>query len=102
MTKVTCTNDRGEFTIDIDGHAGYNPGMDIVCSAVSILGFILMNEIANMDGEIKRISPGDGNIHIVFKPYKEKREIAEAKIYTIMTGYELLAEQYPANVEIEY
>lgn len=92
----------GEYTIDIDGHAGFNPGMDIVCSACSILGYTLLNALESQHAEYKIMSEDEGNIHIVFKPMEHDAEYTDAIITTVMTGYELLAEQYPNNVELNY
>lgn len=102
MTKITCINDRGQYTIDIDGHAGYNPGMDIVCSACSVLSYTLANVLENQEAELRHIKIDDGVIHIDIKPLTSNQEIISTIITTIMTGYEMLAEQYPDNVAVEW
>lgn len=104
MTNVRCTNDRDEYTIDIEGHAGYNPGNDIVCAGASILGFTLMNALMDQDAITKEISFEDatGEIHIKIEGDKITKFKIKTIIETVMCGYELLMEQYPANVSVEW
>ena len=103
MTNIKCIQDRSEYTIDIDGHAGYNPGMDIVCSAASILGYTLANALKDIEADKKIISMGeDGEIHICIIPVRVTAEEARVIVNTIMLGYTLLADQYPDNVSVEW
>ena len=91
-----------EITLTAAGHAGYRDGEDIVCSAVSILGFTLMNRL-------ERFSMGDrldvfyepGRLEVTARPEETDRERIEGVFETILTGYDLLAQSYPAHVTLE-
>ncbi len=52
MTKICYKSARGffsnEFELCMDGHAGFNPGNDIVCSALSCLFFALANYLEDI------------------------------------------------------
>lgn len=102
MTNIICENDRNEYKIDIEGHSGYNPGNDIVCSASSILGYTLMNALMDKNADIKEITCDEaaGEIHIKIKGTEESRQDIRTIIETIMCGYELLMDQYPDNVNL--
>lgn len=103
MTTVRCVNDRGEYQIDIDGHAEFNPGgPDLVCGAVSTLGFTLMSAIDNKDTEYKTIKYESGEIHITVKPTDMTQTDIDNIVETIMIGFAMLAEKYPENVELEW
>lgn len=39
----------GKWSLEANGHAGYNPGNDIVCSAVSCLLYSLAGYLANRE-----------------------------------------------------
>lgn len=102
MTSIICDNDRGRYTIMIDGHSGYNPGNDIVCASCSILTYTLLNALANMDTEEFDTKEYDGGFVISVKGTRESWPTVKTTIETIMLGYELLQEQYPANVSVTW
>ena len=37
MTKITCSGRGDRYYLSAVGHAGYNPGQDIVCAGVSAI-----------------------------------------------------------------
>lgn len=103
MTNVKCVRDGREYTIDIVGHSGYKPGMDIVCSASSVLGYTLINALSDLDTERSHVNTyEDGELHICIVPTLQTAEAARIIINTIMLGYVLLADQYPDNVSVEW
>ncbi|HKM28928.1 MAG TPA: ribosomal-processing cysteine protease Prp [Anaerovoracaceae bacterium] len=102
MTTIRCENDRGKYTINIEGHSEYNPGNDIVCASCSILTYTLLNALANMDTEEFDTKEYDGGFVISVKGTRETWQEVKTVIETIMLGYELLQEQYPANVSVEW
>lgn len=104
MTYIRCENDREEYTIEIEGHAGFNPGNDIVCAAESILMFTLTNALMDKAADIKEITcnEDEGEVHIKIKGTRDSKHEIKTIIETIMFGYELLMEQYPANVSVEW
>lgn len=102
MTIITCENDRGKYTINIEGHSMYNPGNDIVCSACSILTYTLLNSLADITTERLNITENEDGFNIVVKGIRESIETVKVIVDTIMSGYELLEEQYPANVNVTW
>ncbi|HKM28318.1 MAG TPA: ribosomal-processing cysteine protease Prp [Anaerovoracaceae bacterium] len=102
MTTIICENDMRKYTIMIDGHSGYNPGNDIVCASCSILTYTLLNALANMDTEEFDSKEYDGGFVIGVKGTRETWPEVKTVIETIMLGYELLQEQYPANVSVSW
>lgn len=85
----------------IDGHSGYNPGNDIVCASCSILTYTLLNALANMNTEEFDSKEYDEGFVVSVKGTRETWSEVKTVIETIMLGYELLQEQYPANVSVE-
>ncbi len=91
MTQVTICKGR-DTTISIKGHAGFNPGNDIVCAGVSTLAYALINTLIE---DMTKFDFNDtpGNFHIVIHeitPYVHMFEI----------GIKALAEHFPDNVEV--
>ena len=102
MTSIICDNDRGRYTIMIDGHSGYNPGNDIVCASCSILTYTLLNSLANIATEEMDTKEYDGGFVIGVKGTCDSWTTVKTIIETIMLGFDLLQEQYPANVSVEW
>lgn len=91
--------------VDIVGHAGYNPGNDIVCSAVSMLTSTLaqciMDEEMQGNASIDFMELQEGNVSIDFNYIDNANEKITTIIETMYTGFELLAEKYPDYVSLE-
>ena len=102
MTNITCENNRGAYQINIEGHANYNDGIDIVCSAVSTLSFTLMCAIENKDVDLKNCTYNSGDVHIYIKPTKENQSEIDTIVETIMLGFAMLEEKYPDNVTLQW
>ena len=82
----------------IEGHAGAAPrGEDLVCSAVTILGWTL---IAGLEEEPDwkmhlYLNEKEGVMDLRCYPQEEEEERCRALFDTIARGYGLLAEKYP-------
>ena len=94
------------FICEIKGHAGYNPGNDIVCSAISGLAYTLWGAVINLCGinDIRyKDDPGDFLLDI---PIKNLSSPIYGKLKTIFLtvyiGINLIAESYPKNVEVNF
>lgn len=103
MTKIRFCD--GEKTkIDLIGHAEFNPGNDIVCSAISsqVYTFLeIINEFADANkvhGFEFRLDSGD--VHISFEKSKYHTDVVDAAIHYFLTGIGMIAAQYPENVEV--
>ncbi len=104
MVTVKCNKKGNRHKITIEGHAEYNPGLDIVCSAVSMLSFTLLQALKNEheNGNLRYffMHHDSGNVHIVADTKKLFCERLQTIINTIFLGFELLAAKYPENVEL--
>ena len=92
------------FTLDITGHAEHGKkGEDIVCSAISILFYTLaesLNNCKDMLEEAMTYNEEDGNGHISCKPKAEYEANISLIYWTILNGFQLLADNYEKNVKL--
>lgn len=95
MTTVTYFEQDDEISIELSGHSGYGtPGSDIVCSAISVLAQALLAYL-NVDNEEYNYSMRDGYVFA----YAKGKNVRTA-LSVIMTGYYMLAKEYPNYVKI--
>lgn len=92
------------FTLDINGHAKHGKkGEDIVCSAISILFYTLaesLNNCRDMLQEEMVFKFDDGNGYISCKPKAEYEANISLIYWTILNGFQLVAENYKKNVNL--
>ncbi|MDD3692586.1 MAG: ribosomal-processing cysteine protease Prp [Oscillospiraceae bacterium] len=104
MVTVKFNKKGNRHKITIEGHAGYNPGLDIVCSAVSMLSFTLLQALKDEheNGNLRYLNMrhDSGNVHVVADTKKLFCERLQTIINTIFLGFELLAAKYPEHVEL--
>lgn len=81
--------DSDPIEVEIDGHAGFNAGNDIVCSACSILTYMLID----LD-EAYEIQTGDGYARISITRTPRSEHVVEA----VRHMFGLLSDRYPDNV----
>jgi len=105
MTTCKMVRDGKRYRVDITGHAGFNPGNDPVCAAISALAFTLMQRISDLEAE--------GAFHTYESDYQSGKVYVEAVaawygkpeiesvFKTIITGFELIQAQYPDNLHLE-
>lgn len=103
--KFEYGHDSGFIRMDVKGHAGFaEAGQDPVCAGASVLAMTVAQCLVGMEDEGKlqkkmnRIIR-NGRVSVVVKPKPE--HLAEAlHIFWIgETGFQLLAEAYPDNIE---
>lgn len=100
MTEISYKCDGNLHHITIDGHAGFSTsGMDIVCSAVSILTYTLMENIAQLDID-SETDIKEGHVSITVLVPDNLNEKLETLFNTILIGYELLEQSYPDYVRV--
>jgi uncharacterized protein YsxB (DUF464 family) len=91
---------------EIKGHAGYNPGNDIVCSAVSALAYTLagaVNSLCKINEARYNDNPGDFLFDVSIKGLSSPTYDSLKTIFlTVYTGIKLIAESYPKNVEVNF
>lgn len=104
MTKVTFTKVNGDFTaMDILGHAGFNPGNDIVCSAISALGWTLLGAIKNVPGTDFEYCVKDGTMTCritKIDSFASKDEI-NVIFKTVCVGLAQVELSYPKHLSVE-
>lgn len=101
---INITFEPDTLTLDINGHAEHGKkGEDIVCSAISTLFYTLassLHESKHMMTEDIDFSDEDGNGHISCKPKKEFEPNVSLMYWTILNGFQMVADEYKKNVKL--
>ena len=98
MTRVRAARAGAQWRLEVEGHAGYGgQGPDIVCAAVSVLCCALGAALRG-EGPVA-VERGPGYYRLKAHPATER---AWGMIDTAMTGFALLAGQYPGHVTLAY
>lgn len=86
----------------IDGHAGYNPGNDIVCAAVSALGFALVGALRNITGISFREFQTENGIDLAINPFvdEDNQKISDTVFMTVYVGLKQIEKSYPGHVRV--
>ena len=100
MTEIRWYWEEDDFGISAEGHAEFNPGNDIVCSAISAL---LQTLWAGL--EVCCFTPVEhkqesGVFKLTGSVYGYKERVI-GLFDSILFGLEQIAERYPDNVKIE-
>ena len=102
---INITFNPETFTLDVTGHAEHGKkGEDIVCSAISTLFYTLAESLYNsktMLAEDIDFSDEDGNGHLSCKPKAEYEANVSLIYWTILNGFQLVAENYKKNVNLK-
>lgn len=102
MINITFNPDT--YTLEATGHAEHDEkGKDIVCAAISTLFYTLAECLYNskeMLAEDMVFSDEDGNGHLSCKPKAEYEANISLIFMTILTGFELVANNYEKNVTL--
>jgi uncharacterized protein YsxB (DUF464 family) len=91
------------FNVKILGHAEYNPGNDIVCSAVSCLAYTFAGAMQNLEVKVEYSDKsGDFICMVDARESKNMAQIKARTVYdTIYVGILQLSKTYPDNVSVE-
>lgn len=104
MTTVECfyNEKTKEFLLRVNGHAGYNPGNDIVCSACSILTFTVWQAVHDLEDEklLKNIVSFKNDGYMSIKAELININTSLNVLRGIVRGFEMLADEHPENVEV--
>ena len=103
MTEIRWYWEEDDFGISAKGHAEFNPGNDIVCSAISALLQTLWAglEMYCFTSVEHKQQSGAFVLKGKYSRFKDHGSKATALFNSIVYGLELIAEQYPKNVKIE-
>lgn len=95
---------RKKISLTIKGHAESGEyGHDLVCAACSQSAYTFATAVMNLKeyGQEPKIALACGDAKIVFKPYKEHKEMVLFALDNIAIGFKLLANSYPEKVKLE-
>lgn len=96
MTEVTIQEDRGKHVFEIKGHAGYGErGTDIVCAAISTLGYTLLNELMLLEkrGTVTNVEHEEAEGYLCITFYEKNKDV-KMVLETIETGFYMLQENF--------
>lgn len=103
MTNITVEKNRDRHILHIEGHAGYGThGNDIVCAAVSILGYTWLNELLIMEErkQVKNVSYEEDNGKLLIE-FSGGDNAVNTAYETILTGFEALQQNYSENISLK-
>lgn len=100
---IAVRYNRRDTTISIKGHANSAPkGKDLVCAGASTLAFTLIAALQEGEARFRPVlSQHEGDLKIECSPTRACEDECRAIMDTIMTGFEVLADEYPDNVHTE-
>ena len=103
MTSIKVYPGEKRWRISIHGHAGYQPGNDPVCAAISAITFQLLNVLDDYQGRgiVSDLSSEaiDGNFTADF--IVKAPTVWDVAWDVIKTGYMAIAESYPENLVMD-
>lgn len=103
MTNITVEKKGDRHILHIEGHAGYGThGNDIVCAAVSILGYTWLNELLIMEErkQVKNVSYEEDNGKLLIE-FSGGDNAVNTAYETILTGFEALQQNYSENISLK-
>lgn len=103
MTNITVEKKGDRHILHIEGHAGYGThGNDIVCAAVSILGYTWLNELLIMEErkQVKNVSYEEDNGKLLIE-FSGGDNAVNTAYETILTGFEALQQNYSENITLK-
>ncbi|MBQ4103473.1 MAG: ribosomal-processing cysteine protease Prp [Clostridia bacterium] len=106
MTTVFYREYYDRYLLIVEGHASFSEkGKDIVCSAVSILVYTLLNMLKDEESDkrlkLKREIVRDGYLCVEIEPFDFSKNRTKGIIDTVVMGLALLNQEYPENVRLE-
>ena len=103
MTNITVEKKGDRHILHMEGHAGYGThGNDIVCAAVSILGYTWLNELLIMEErkQVKNVSYEEDNGKLLIE-FSGGDNAVNTAYETILTGFEALQQNYSENITLK-
>lgn len=108
MIDVHCLSrpEQGLYALCIQGHACYAPyGADIVCAAVSTLGYTFAAALQRLYSEGALSAPPqirerEGFLCALGRADPAHNAVLAQTYETVMTGLMLLAESYPEHIRL--
>ena len=107
MIDIHCLSlpDRGVYALRIRGHARYAPqGADIVCAAVSTLGYTFAAAVQRLEAEgalVCRPHIREGVLSVLARADQAHSAALAQSFETVKTGLRLITESYPEHVRLQ-
>ncbi|MBR4530649.1 MAG: ribosomal-processing cysteine protease Prp [Lachnospiraceae bacterium] len=104
MTRVTLFKDKegNNRGFDVRGHAGFLfRGLDIVCSAISILSINTINAVEAFTEEKPRVSVKRGAAQIRYRIDSIPGEQAKLLLDTYELGIRSIEQEYSRHVQVQ-
>lgn len=101
MTKITYEMKHGHYKMTAEGHAGYNPGNDIVCASISTLVKTLWIGLERECDATGQAEEKDGYFRFCAMVGKEHQKQADTLMKTVVYGLKLIEKGFPNNIEVE-
>lgn len=95
MIEVTFRFAKGRHHMTMDGHAGFNPGNDVVCAAASALAYTMLGALSNLSNSIEYTAES-GRVEVTAPDGAEARTI----VMTFIIGFLQLEAAQPKNVKV--
>jgi uncharacterized protein YsxB (DUF464 family) len=103
VTVEFYRDNQGFTAMELKGHAGYNPGNDIVCAGISALAFALVGTLKSIDGiSFARLQYQDGAT-VEIDPFADEQEqaVVDAVFTTVLIGLKQIEKKYPGHIRVE-
>ena len=102
MVEIKYVKSIHMHTFKLKGHAEYNPGNDIVCSAISNLAYTLLGALENINhGIVNQITLGSGYVEAITTIDSDEIKPKIDTIYeTVLIGLLQLEAKYSENIII--
>ena len=99
MTKIRMDfrPEEGFYELVAEGHAGYNPGNDIVCASFSALVWSLAGALENCRELCARLEHKEKSGAVRILCMSRAREI-EGMFFLIAVGVRQIEAKYPQNI----
>lgn len=102
---IECWQENYEYWIRLTGHAGVSSDGEpnFICSAVSALTYTLIRQLIIMqENSLIELEVTDVYDYMTIKATSNRFSDNDVRLLyeTIVGGYELIADEYPANVEL--
>lgn len=104
MTSVNIQTINGTTIVSVAGHAGYNPGNDIVCASISAITLSLLQTLKYYEEQgICKVLKDETkeNMGTALISYMSRdKEVTDALLNMAEIGYMMLENAYPKNISV--
>lgn len=102
MTEVLVNVKDNDYKISVKGHAGYNPGNDIVCSAISCLTFAMAQHVIDHP---KHIGIGEmevepGRVVMEYTVARAYKDVHDGALELFIIGLKNIQQKYIKNITL--